>query len=147
MAKIEMSLVMESGWFEEKQIGPKTKEISINARLENDENLAISYNAHLKISQTEVLDKYRNEQPSFKEKVDYFICPSDDVPNDGKLYMKSKLRSFFVDNDRLHLVFDIYNETGTECLDVWMDKNPNEEIRRKLSCGSIWWIAKIRHDK
>lgn len=147
MAKIEMSLVMENGYFEESGESDK-KFLNINARLEADSNLAISYNAKLLIPGG-IVSEYRKVQPNFKEKVDYVICPTDDVPNDDKEYLKAKLRSFFIDDDRdqLHLVFDFDQKYGTECLDVWMDKNPNEEIRRKLSCGSVWWIAKVRHDK
>lgn len=145
MAKIEMSLVMENGYFEE-GIKSDKKFLNINARLEADGNLAISYNAKLLVPEGIDAD-YRKSQPNFKEKVDYIICPFDDVPDDGNQYMKAKLRSFFTDDDQLHLVFNFDQKYGTECLDVWMDKDPNEEIRRKLSCGSVWWIAKVRHDK
>lgn len=145
MAKIEMSLVMESGWFEERPMTLNGTHLDINACLKND-SINVSYNAHLDVPE-KANDIYRKYQPNFKEKVDYIISSADDMPNDGNLYMRSTLRNFFIDKRRLHLIFDIDQSCGTECLDVWMGEDVDEEIRRKLSCGSIWWIAKVRHDK
>lgn len=145
MSKIEMSLVMESGWFEKYPISFNGIHLDINACLEND-SINVSYNAHLNVPE-KVDEEYRKNQPNFKEKVDYIISTTDDMPDDGKLYMRSTLRKFLIDKRRLHLIFDIDQSYGTECLDVWMDENVDEEIRRKLSCGSVWWIAKVRHDK
>jgi len=144
MAKIEMSLVMESGWFEERPMILNNIHVDINACLKND-SINVSHNTHLDVPE-KVRDEYKRNQPNFKEKVDYIICPADNMPDDGKLYMRSTLRNFFIDKRRLHLIFDIDQSYGTECLDVWMDENVNEEIRRKLSCGSIWWISIVCHD-